>query len=82
MKDRFEWLMDPCDWYLIWDNESDAPAICGQEILGCATAEEAARLAASMNAQATRCECVSEIFQDALGAPSKPQPLRLVSGRP
>jgi hypothetical protein len=59
MDDRFEWLMDPCDWYLIWDNESDAPATSGREILGCASAEEAAKLTAAMNAQVQQREYVS-----------------------
>lgn len=58
MKDRFEWLMDPCDRYLVWDNESDAPAMCGRELIGCASAEEAASLAASMNIRARRRESV------------------------
>lgn len=82
MKDRFECLMDPCGRYLVWDNEGDAPAMHGQAMLACASAEEAMRLAAAMNARAARRGGVATSFRNAFGAPSGPRPLRLVSDRP
>ena len=49
MEDRFECLMDPCGRYLIWDNEGDAPVMCGRELLAYTSVEEAARLARILN---------------------------------
>lgn len=45
---RFKVVRDPFDSYLVWDDDSGAPAACGQRIPIFETAEEAERFAASL----------------------------------
>lgn len=46
---RYEYLVDPCDWYIIWDNVLDLPAMAGGEILAFSTEQRAATVAELLN---------------------------------
>jgi hypothetical protein len=49
MTARFDWIIEPCDRYLIWDQMEGLPASCGNDMLVFDTVEEADRIATQLN---------------------------------
>ncbi len=46
---RYEYLVDPLDVYIIWDNAHDQPAMIGGEMVGLPTEEEAITMIELLN---------------------------------
>lgn len=52
IQDRFEYLLDPCGQFAIWDNATDAPAMWEDRILTCSSRDAAHAMVLAMNAGA------------------------------
>lgn len=68
MNTRFDWTIDPCDRYQIWDQMEGRPASCGTDLLIFDTIEEADRVAAQLNEHGdVPCKCRSLARGDDIG---------------
>ncbi|MDW6023107.1 hypothetical protein SAZ10_15205 [Mesorhizobium sp. BAC0120] len=51
MKPRFDYILDPCEQFVVWDNQAGVPAMFEGRILTAATLQEAQELTAFLNAR-------------------------------
>jgi hypothetical protein len=49
MSERFECILDPCNRYVIWDNEAEIPVLHHGRILSYANWAQGQRIAAAIN---------------------------------
>jgi hypothetical protein len=51
VKQRFDYILDPCDQLIVWDNLAGVPAMFNGRILTAASLQEARELTAFLNAR-------------------------------